>query len=229
MQARERVMTSEEIYRHIKSDIINLKLAPGAFLSENELAKQYHVSRTPVKAALLRLMTEMFVDIEPQRGTYVTKLDLERIRDIIFMRTTLEQELFISASRTMTGSLLKALKHNLSLQSQLVSGGNFEPHEFYTLDSAFHRTIFEHAGRLKLWEIIQEFQVYYTRFRMLDIIATSSFPQLVKEHASLLTAIEAGDKSAISTQMHTHLNGNLRRLEPRIESELKEYFLPIGN
>ncbi len=229
MENREWMMNGEEIYQQIKADIVNFDLAPGALISENELAKKYSVSRTPVKSAFLRLMSERFIEIEPQRGTYVTKMDLDQIRDIIFMRTTLEREIFSLAIDHLDDALIKALQDNLDQQRKLVEQGQFEPQLFYRLDSEFHRAVFEHEGRLKLWQIIQEFQVYYTRFRMLDIIATSAFGQLLAEHAALLEAVKDRDKAKLASLLQGHLSGNLKRLEPRIEAEFSTYFLPIGN
>ena len=61
-------INSDEIYLALKEDIINLKLYPGQLISENEIAKQYNVSRTPVKTAFLRLKSEKFIEIVPQKG-----------------------------------------------------------------------------------------------------------------------------------------------------------------
>ena len=222
----DRTMNGEEIYQRIKTDIINLVLIPGTAISENELAKKYSVSRTPVKAAFLRLMSEHFIEVEPQRGTYVTKMDMEKIRDIIFMRTTLEREIFYEAIDHMDADLMDELRENLRQQRRLIERGSFAPRQFYELDSEMHRMVFEHEGRLKLWQIIQDFQVYYTRFRMLDIIATSAFAELVMEHEMLIDAVEKADKPEVARLLAAHLSGNIRRLEPRIEAEFSQYFEP---
>ena len=52
-------MSSDDIYHALKDDILNLRLKPGQMISENEIANSYHVSRTPVKTAFLRLKGEI--------------------------------------------------------------------------------------------------------------------------------------------------------------------------
>ena len=60
-----------DIYGILKEKIQFLEMKPGERIIEAELSEQYGVSRTPVREALKRLEEEGFVDIYPQRGTYV--------------------------------------------------------------------------------------------------------------------------------------------------------------
>lgn len=215
------------IYEDLKKSILSLELVPGQFLSENEIAGKYNVSRTPVKSAFLRLMSEGYIEIYPQRGTYVTLLDLDRIKEIIFMRTVLETEVIMSVTGDLTHEVHEKIKENLAFQEKLVKSANIVPQDFYDLDSAFHGILFNFAGRPKLWDIIQEFQIYYTRFRMLDIVATKSFDKLFFEHIELYGAIKRDDRQKLAELLYTHLHGNLERLAPRLKGELKDYFLAV--
>ena len=63
-----------EVYQVVKRQILSGELAPGTALSENLLAKQYQVSRTPTREALHRLAIEGLVDVVPKRGTFVAAL-----------------------------------------------------------------------------------------------------------------------------------------------------------
>jgi len=73
-------MNGMDIYQKLKDDIITLKLKPGQMISENEIASIYNVSRTPIKNAFLRLKGEKYIEIIPQKGSYVTLLDMKYIR-----------------------------------------------------------------------------------------------------------------------------------------------------
>jgi len=59
----------------LRSRIIRNDLRPMSRLSEPELAKEYGVSRQPVREAFITLMNEGLVEVRPQRGTYVRKID----------------------------------------------------------------------------------------------------------------------------------------------------------
>ena len=66
-------------YRAIKKGIISLELQPGQLLSVGELTEALRVSSTPIKSALWKLQQEHLVDIIPQVGSYVSKMNIELI------------------------------------------------------------------------------------------------------------------------------------------------------
>ena len=76
--------------RTLKDNIIHLELAPGEKVSENELAVQMKLSRTPVREALIELSKVRIVEIYPQRGSVVSLVDHDRVEEARFMRTVLE-------------------------------------------------------------------------------------------------------------------------------------------
>ena len=73
-----------DIYNQLRMQILNLTIKPGERLSENTLSSQMNASRTMVRDALSKLVEEGYIVVYPQRGTEVTLLDLERIRQVVF-------------------------------------------------------------------------------------------------------------------------------------------------
>ncbi len=217
-------MNNDEIYLALKEDIINLRLAPGQLISENEISKKYNVSRTPVKTAFLKLKSERFIEIVPQKGTYVTLLDMELIKQIIYMRTVLESTVINEIIGDITEETILKLAENLKEQEEIIGKNEVNPSYFYKKDGQFHAFLFDFAGKIRLWEIIQEFQVYYTRFRMLDIVALNCFDVLYKEHCELFDIIKNGKKDKVDEMINRHLYGNINRLGERIYNDLKDYF-----
>lgn len=218
-------MNSDDIYLALKDDILNLRLAPGQFISENEISKLYNVSRTPVKTAFLRLMSEKFIEIVPQKGTYVTLLDMELIREIIYMRCVLEREVLRDVINNVNDELISKLSENLKRQEEIVRQAEVDPKEFYSVDSKFHSLCFEFVGKTRLWQIIQEFQVYYTRFRMLDIVAVGRFDRLYEEHSELFEVIKSKNKEKMEEVIYEHLHGNINRLGDKLYNDLRHYFV----
>ena len=64
-------ITADGVYQQILRRIIKLKLEPGQLISENQMAGEYGVSRSVIRTAFARLSQLGFVEIYPQRGTYV--------------------------------------------------------------------------------------------------------------------------------------------------------------
>ena len=80
----------EQVFETLKREILDLKLEPGRMVSENEICERFGVSRTPVRDALRLLQEQGFVETVPYRGTYVTLLSLDNIKQMIYMRVAVE-------------------------------------------------------------------------------------------------------------------------------------------
>ena len=83
-----------DIYGVLKEKIQFLEMKPGERIVEADLSAEYGVSRTPVREALKRLEEEGFVSIYPQRGTYVSLIDMKLVKEMAYMRHILENEIF---------------------------------------------------------------------------------------------------------------------------------------
>jgi len=95
--------TRAQVYALLREAIVRGELAPGRQLSENTLAAELGVSRTPIREALGRLREDRLVETVPQLGTFVVRVSPTAIRDAQFIRETLECaaiRLSATASRT---------------------------------------------------------------------------------------------------------------------------------
>ena len=80
---RMRETGREYALRNLKDNIIHLELKPGSMVSENELAAQMGLSRTPVREALMELSKVRLVDVYPQRGSAVALIDYDLVEDLL--------------------------------------------------------------------------------------------------------------------------------------------------
>ncbi len=63
------------VYDVLRDEIIDLSLAPGSPIDENQLAERFSMSRTPIREALVRLASDGFVTTLPNRSTVVSNID----------------------------------------------------------------------------------------------------------------------------------------------------------
>src|SRR3982750_2666552 len=84
--------TVQRVQDVIRDAIVRLELSPGAIIDKVALCARLGVSRFPVSEALGRLATEGFVEVLPQRGTRVARIDLSDCRQAMFIRRALEVE-----------------------------------------------------------------------------------------------------------------------------------------
>ncbi len=214
MMAAVQALSNEDIYNLLKQSIIRLDYPPGTQLSENDISKKFNVSRTPIKAIFTRLESEGFLNVIPQKGTYVSFLDYDKIKDFIYMRLVLEVDIVNQFFDICTNEDIKNLTNMIEDQKE-----NFS--DFFEKDSLYHGYIFDRTGHTGIWNEIQKLQVNYTRFRMVDIMK-SKYENLILEHTQLLTAIINKDIDAYKETLNAHLNGNFNQT---INSDLKKYFI----
>lgn len=220
---KRREFIKDRIYEDVRHDIITFRYQPGEKLSEYSLAEKFGVSRSPVRSVLQKLESESLVVIDPQRGTFVTKLDYDYIRDIIYLRWCVESTLMCQIAEQQPKALLLELRKCLENQKDLLESDSIDPEEFTALDNAFHETIYTGSHRENLWDIIQEVNTSYLRFRMLDLVEGNSHRQIYQDHCKLVQFMEHNDQNELRSLLHQHLNGNLQNNEG-IKLEYKEYF-----
>src|SRR6187401_2594579 len=81
--------TVQHVQELIRDAIVRLELPPGAFIDKIALCERLGVSRFPVSEALGRLAAEGFVEVQPQRGTRVARIDMGDCRQAMFIRKAL--------------------------------------------------------------------------------------------------------------------------------------------
>ena len=89
----QRPATADEIYKDMCERITNFQLQPGQKISENQMSEDYGVSRSVIRTVFTRLSERKLVEVYPQRGTYISKMDLEFISDLLLLRTAIEKEI----------------------------------------------------------------------------------------------------------------------------------------
>lgn len=220
------VNSSEGIYRALKQEILDLTLKPGQAISENELCSRFGVSRTPIRSVLQRLKEAGLVDVVPYKGTTVTLLNLDEIEQRIYMRIAIESMVLRDFMDLYTPIQLEKVRYIIRKQTVLLEGAFAGP-EFYELDSQLHEVWFKATRKELLWQAIQQYQVNYTRFRMLDIVAIQNYHQIFAEHEELFTLLERRDKAGVEPLVRRHMYGGINRMGERIYTDFKQYFEPF--
>ena len=213
--------TREYVYKLIRANIMELKYAPGSTVSENEIAEQLNISRTPIREALIRLVQEDLIQVFPQRGTYVSLIDLRHVEESKFVRETLERRIMQLACREFRESDLFPLQKYLVLQELCIQQHQFP--QFYEHDSNFHGAIFAGCHKERTWDMIQQMHTHYNRVRILGISHGYELPELLAEHQAMVSAIRERDAAAGEQALDVHLN-KVRLDLPKMVRDFPEYF-----
>ena len=101
---------SEFIYNNLKEDIMNNEIKANQRINEKEIAEAFHVSRTPVREAVLRLAAEGFVQIDSYRRAIVKEVTFEELSEIIQVLGALDRLAMELAIENLTTKEIKKLE-----------------------------------------------------------------------------------------------------------------------
>jgi len=215
-----------EIYQILRKEILTLKLSPGSLLTENQVSARFNMSRTPVRNVFAHLNRDGLLEIKPKVGTYVSLIDLDIATQIIFMRIQVELAVMMYLTKHTDGKLLVNLEKNLEEQKKQIENGVVDE-EFYRIDSRFHEFCLISCNKHKLWQLIQQMDVHYSRYRLLDYMATRSnhvFDTLYSEHFGLYNLIKQGKSEKLKQALTSHLYGGFLRIDTRFKTEYPHFF-----
>ena len=204
----------------LRSRIIRNDLKSMSRLSEPDLAKEYEVSRQPVREAFITLEHEGLVEIRPQRGTYVKRIDVGAVLNGQFVREAVEADIVRSLAKEPNDMLVRDLRAQLKKQN---IAARKNPAEFIELDEQFHGTLARAAGVEKAWGYLEAIKAQMDRVRFISDV---EFPikKLIDQHSHVVDMIETGDVNAAEKGMRTHLKEILKSL-PKIHQLYPEYFV----
>lgn len=101
---------NQEIYQTIRNRILFLEYEPGQILNEQQLAKEFEVSRTPLREVLSRLEWEHLVRILPRTGTMIAEIELNKIMNVFQIRVSIEEMVGKMAAENFGAARLERLR-----------------------------------------------------------------------------------------------------------------------
>ena len=233
----------DQVFRVLRQNIVNLNLPPEMPLVEKEIAAIFGISKTPVREALIRLANERLVTVIPKSGSYVTAISLERHFEACFIRVSLEgacvrrlaEKGIGLAEQVKLKSIIARQKQILeqqSSQNELNSIIDYAP--FFAVDELFHRTLFECAGILGAWELLDSAKAELDRVRHLKkIMGIHRSNSVIEEHSSIVEAIINRDPILAEKTMAYHIGGiddeiDIISENPQFLQSMEEFNLLIG-
>ena len=202
MEPRENVRAY--VYRLLYHNIMAVRLTPGTAVSEQEVSSYLDISRTPVREAFIHLSQDGLVEILPQRGTFVSKIDTALIEENRFMCLTLERAVIRLACQELPDMYLKQLDQSLNDQKEAMDAGDSA--RFMTLDNEMHGIIFAGCGKPHVWQTLMQANLDYLRSRALSVLNTEEMDIVYAKHQSLVTHIRQHETDQAERDINEHID-----------------------
>jgi DNA-binding GntR family transcriptional regulator len=199
-------VTDARLHDKLRAAILSLELAPGQRLSERGLEPGFGASRTPIRAALMRLESEGLVQRDG-RNWIVAPLNVDEIRGLYEFREVLEAASVRLASE-------RASRADLERLAELAGATDEDETPERTLEAgtSFHLELARLAGNAYLLDSMESVLTRLYRTRWLEVQSSDARDRVHREHAGIARAILAGDGSAAELATIEHLRGTGERL-----------------
>jgi DNA-binding GntR family transcriptional regulator len=202
---------TELAYLSVKQHMLNGQLAEGSRLTEEALASQLGISKSPVREALNRLESEGLVIIESRRGAYVRKFSIKETRDIYDLRVLLE----VHAVGTVhiTPELLSSMEESVERTQKYLDEGNKIAH--MDEDIRFHNIIAAGTENQEIFRVLDNVQQKSLLIRSKTYHLSGMTAPI--SHHKIFRELKTGDREAAQRAMREHIlfvrNSLLKSLE----------------
>ena len=211
-----------DLYSILRDDIVNLRLRPGTLFSIRDLCEFYQVGRSPGREALIRLEQEGLITFLPQRGTMISKLDLERIDNERYIRRAIEENVMKDFVAMFSPTVILSLEDMTQEQRKLMEKQDHRG--FLDADDRFHHVFYEEAGREYCQAVIDKECSNYRRLRMLaQMMDPKTMAQTVEEHEAIVAAASTRDIEKVMFWFYLHLD-QIKSQERKIVKRFSELF-----
>ena len=200
----KKLPAADQIYQGLREAIISGNFRPNEAISENRVCGMFNVSRSPVRIALTRLAEDKLIDIFPQRGSFVSPIILQKVREGHFARVALELAVLKEASKNWTEKTSAEAKKAIKLQQQYSKSGDLW--SFHTADELFHRSFADAAKLEGVWDTILSVKTHLDRVRHLANPVKGHMEKVIEEHKAVVQNLDSGSTEAALEAMRQHLD-----------------------
>lgn len=201
--------TVQRIQDLIRDAIVRLELPPGALIDKAALCARLGVSRFPVSEALGRLADEGFVEIVPQRGTRVARIDLADCRQAMFIRRALEADAVRTIVARAPASLFATIEENLEAQQRAMKLNDRA--RFHALDLEFHALLLDELGYERVKAAVEAARANLDRMRLFLCTPVRQAATFA-EHQQIAAALRDRDAASAGRAMEAHLDAVMAEL-----------------
>lgn len=209
---------SGQIVERVRERVIRWEYPPGYRFTEDDLCREFGVSRSPVREALRILTASGFVELLPRRGCRVRQLEIAEIKELYEVRLALE---LLVVERLADGGMAEAKFDDLTRTWEgVLRGPGRSNEELAALDEAFHETLAEAQGNGMLLGQLRAINERLFIFRTIDFASPERVESTCHQHLAILARIGAGDAPGARAAVQRNVEDGCEIVEAAIGSAL---------
>jgi len=209
---------SDQAYEDLKRQILDQRLPPGTRLNIDALAREFGISSSPLREALVRLSSDGLVISNANSGFFVAPVPSpEQVRELMEYRTMIEAHCARQGAGRISGLMLEAMKNAVRRMSDMRKRGiDYRQYRNYVeLDSAFHQLIVDSAGNATISKAFHDLHLILmvARLTVVPNSDTVGSDAGMAEHIAILQAFADRDGARAEAAIRAHLTAAQDRLQ----------------
>jgi DNA-binding GntR family transcriptional regulator len=192
----------EPAYRRLREEVLSGHLAPGARISQVQLARQYGMSRSPLREALRMLQREGLVEGALGKRSRIAPLNGPDLEQLYAIRIIVEGLAIRLTVASATDEQVEELRGHLDEMAAHQQSRDFDawevPHQ------AFHRALVGGGGE-RLIATAEELSDHAGRYRRLFLQEPRAWSSAAAEHAAIFEAFAARKAAVAARELASHL------------------------
>jgi GntR family transcriptional regulator, rspAB operon transcriptional repressor len=204
-----------QVYDVLREKILTVQLKPGESINERWLADWLGVSRTPIREAINRLSANGLIAIVPNVGTFVSLINVARVKEFNLIRTSLESMIIRLAAERFDDDSAVLLRDLIDRQITTLQPPDLI--ENIVIDTQFHRAIAQISGLTATWAILQHVMDEILRVRHLSVRLPRPLGEPIDEHTAILDALGTRNPDRCERAMRAHLDSSYGHIVNALE------------
>ena len=197
---------ADALYDLLWKRIVNLEFPAGTRLSEEALAREVGVSRTPVREALLRLGHVGLVRVSARRGMTIPTVTRQDVIELYDLRTALETYAARRAAASISGEEIAVLRERQRLAHERAASDSAAAAEaFFHADLALHEVLQKHGGNRRTARLLADVMGQLSLLSLRAAQTTASRLAAIAEHRLILDALAHQDAAGAADAMEAHI------------------------
>lgn len=195
---------TDDVHTKLKDQILRVERAPGDLVNEAELAKEFRVSKTPVREALRLLAHNGWVVVLPRKGYIIRPVELGDVREIFAIRKMIEPTLAEDVARVATPEHVARLEQVLKRQT----GTGKDVAEALQAAREFHLALADMSGSQRVHSILADLvdEVRRLHYLLPNVEGHITSAEELRSHRLILEAIRDRDPIQARALTLEHLN-----------------------
>jgi len=194
-------------YESLKEGILKGILRTGEVYSELELARQFSISRTPVREALIRLSAEHLIVFRPRKGISVITFNQKDIENLYELRGVIEETVILKIAGHLTREQIQEIRWLISEQEKCIKSG-LDENLFLDIDRKFHLFFIKASGNPFFVKTYNSIRDYMDLSNKKGLKKKGRPQEVIEEHRAILESLLLGDMKKIKKALDQHLTNS---------------------